>query len=110
MYMSARKYVYWTREMVLNIIREMAAQSQLLNSQDAIAKNEKLVGAARRLFGNWGNAVEGGGTLSCLASMERLFSRMRAEKFDMIGITRKNRNYMLEAVRAAAEEMVISKN
>ena len=51
----------------------------------------------------------GGGTLSCLASMERLFSRMRAEKFDMISITRKNRNYMLEAVRAAAEEMVAIK-
>lgn len=51
----------------------------------------------------------GNGTLTCLASMERLFSHIRAEKFDMIGITRKNRNHMLEAIRNSAREMVISK-
>jgi multimeric flavodoxin WrbA len=51
----------------------------------------------------------GNGILTCLASMERLFSHIRAEKFDMIGIIRKNRNYMLEAIRAAAKEMVLSR-
>lgn len=51
----------------------------------------------------------GNGTLTCLASMERLFSHIRAERFDMIGITRKNRDYMLEAIRNAASEMVKSR-
>ena len=51
----------------------------------------------------------GNGTLTCLASMERLFSHVRAEKFDMIGITRKNRSHMLEAIQASAREMVLSK-
>jgi len=51
----------------------------------------------------------GGGVLTCLSSMERLFSHMRAEVFDLIGITRKNRSYKLEAIRAAAKEMVITR-
>ena len=50
----------------------------------------------------------GNGTLSCLSSMERLLLHVRAERFDMIGITRRSRKYKLEAVRAAAEEMVVS--
>ena len=51
----------------------------------------------------------GNGTLTCLASMERLFSHVRAEKCDMIGITRKNRNYSLEAIRSSSKGMVSSK-
>ena len=47
----------------------------------------------------------GNGTNTCLASMERLFSHVRAVRFDMIGITRKNRDYMLEAIRSSAGEM-----
>ena len=51
----------------------------------------------------------GNGTLTCLASMERLFSHIRAEKFDMTGITRKNKNYILEAISNAAKEMAEGK-
>lgn len=53
------------------------------------------------------------GTINCLASMERLFLQMNNLQFmnlsaatgDFIGVTRKNRSYMLEAIRAAAEKM-----
>lgn len=50
----------------------------------------------------------GNGTLTCLSSMERLFSHVRATKFDMYGVTRKNREYMLKAIEAAASAMVLS--
>jgi multimeric flavodoxin WrbA len=51
----------------------------------------------------------GNGTLTCLASMERLFSHMRGEKFDLIGVTRKNRSYSLKAIQSAAEAMAASR-
>ncbi len=55
----------------------------------------------------------GVGTLHCLASMEKLFLHMNNLQYfdlssaqcDFIGVTQKNRKYMLEAVRAAAEKM-----
>ena len=48
----------------------------------------------------------GNGTITCLSSMERLFTHMRAEKFDFISITKKTRNFKLETVRLSVEEMV----
>lgn len=51
----------------------------------------------------------GNGTLSCLTSMERVFLHMnhtRPEKFEYIGVTRRTRGYMLEAIRAAGQNMV----
>ncbi|HBN85114.1 MAG TPA: flavodoxin family protein [Clostridiales bacterium] len=48
----------------------------------------------------------GNGTISCLASMERLFSHIRAQRFDMIGITRLNRNAMIEAIKESTSSMV----
>lgn len=51
----------------------------------------------------------GNGTLTCLASMERLFSHVRAARFDMMGVTRKNRAHMLEAIRSSAREMAVCK-
>ena len=47
----------------------------------------------------------GGGTLTCLSSFERLIQHLRMEKYDMIGITRKNRDYMLDAICKAAQRM-----
>ncbi len=47
----------------------------------------------------------GRGTLTCLSSMERLWSHVRADIFDLLGITRRNRDYMLEAIRSAAKMM-----
>lgn len=53
------------------------------------------------------------GTINCLASMERIFLHMNNLQFldlipamcDFIGVTQKNRSYMLEAIRAASEKM-----
>jgi multimeric flavodoxin WrbA len=56
------------------------------------------------------------GTIDCLASMAKLFLQMNNLEFlnfssvicDFIGVTQKNRSYMLEAIRAAAEKMAVS--
>ncbi len=51
----------------------------------------------------------GNGTLNCLASMERVFQHMnhiRPEQFEYVGVTRRTRSYMLEALRAAAQNLV----
>ncbi|WP_040412569.1 flavodoxin family protein [Desulfosporosinus sp. OT] len=48
----------------------------------------------------------GNGLTSCLTSMERLFTHVKAEKFDFIGITQKNKGYKLEAILKAGREMV----
>lgn len=48
----------------------------------------------------------GNGLTSCLTSMERFIMHVRAEKFDFLGITRKNRGYMLDTIFEAAKEMV----
>jgi multimeric flavodoxin WrbA len=47
----------------------------------------------------------GRGTLTCLSSMERLWTHMRADISDLLGITRRNRDYMLDAIRSAARQM-----
>lgn len=49
-----------------------------------------------------------GGTLTCLSSMERLVHHMRGVVFDLIGITRKNRDYKLSAIFSAAQAMAES--
>ncbi|MDR3585317.1 MAG: flavodoxin family protein [Desulfosporosinus sp.] len=48
----------------------------------------------------------GNGLTSCLTSMERLFTHVRAEKFDFVGITQKNKGYKLDALHEAGREMV----
>jgi multimeric flavodoxin WrbA len=48
----------------------------------------------------------GGGVVSCLASMERFVSHVKGVKFDLIGITRKSREYTLDTIKNAAKKMV----
>jgi multimeric flavodoxin WrbA len=48
----------------------------------------------------------GGGTVSCLASMEKILVRIRAESFDLVGVTQRNKSYMLDAIRSASQKMV----
>ncbi|AFM40924.1 multimeric flavodoxin WrbA [Desulfosporosinus acidiphilus SJ4] len=48
----------------------------------------------------------GNGITSCLTALERIFLTIKAEKFDLIGVTQKNRKYKLETIKAAAKEMV----
>ncbi|WP_088226736.1 flavodoxin family protein [Desulfosporosinus sp. FKB] len=50
----------------------------------------------------------GNGLTSCLTSLERLFLAVKAEKFDLIGVTQKNKSYKLETIKAAAKEMATS--
>ena len=47
----------------------------------------------------------GGGITSCLASMERLIHHTRGTVADLIGITRRSREYTLVTIRAAAAAM-----
>jgi len=44
----------------------------------------------------------GGGISSCLTQMERYTQHMRGQTADLIGITRRNRPYTLDHIRAAA--------
>lgn len=48
----------------------------------------------------------GNGLTSCLTSMERLFTQVKAEKFDFIGVTQKNKKYKMNTIREASREMV----
>jgi len=53
----------------------------------------------------------GSGTLSCLTNMERLFFHLNKidysnlKKFDYIGVTQRNKEYMLDAIEASAFKM-----
>ncbi|MDA8223162.1 flavodoxin family protein [Desulfosporosinus sp.] len=51
----------------------------------------------------------GNGITSCLTSMERLLTHVKAERFDFIGVTQKNRRYKLETIHDAAKEMVLKR-
>ncbi|CAA7600229.1 NADPH-dependent FMN reductase [Acididesulfobacillus acetoxydans] len=48
----------------------------------------------------------GNGLTSCLTSMERFLMHVKAEKFDLIGITQRSRGYKLDTIHAAARQMV----
>ena len=50
----------------------------------------------------------GGGIVSCLDEMNRLFSHLRCAVFDMITVTRKSRSYKPDAIREAAAAMSAS--
>ncbi len=63
------------------------------------------------LAGKWALCVaaaggSGGGTLTCLSSMAHFLDHVGARPFDLIGITRRSRAYMLEAIREAAHALV----
>ncbi|MDI7278204.1 MAG: NAD(P)H-dependent oxidoreductase [Anaerolineae bacterium] len=63
------------------------------------------------LGGKWALCVAaagggGRGTLTCLSSLERFLDHVGAHPFDLIGITRRTREYKLEAIRRAAEALV----
>lgn len=54
----------------------------------------------------------GNGTLSCLTNMERVFLHLNnmdyvnMPKFDYIGVTQRNKEYMLDAIESSAFKMV----
>jgi multimeric flavodoxin WrbA len=47
----------------------------------------------------------GGGITTCLLSMERLVQHTRGQVADLIGVTQRNRGYMVDAIRAAAKTL-----
>jgi multimeric flavodoxin WrbA len=57
----------------------------------------------------------GHGTLACLTQMDRLFLHMNhlnyreIKKFEYIGVTQRNKDYMLQAIKAAAEKIANDK-
>ena len=78
---------------------------------DRLRRCEAPRGEESALAGKWVLAVaaaggSGNGTLTCLSSLERLLFHVRARPFDLIGITRRSREYKLEAIRRAAQAMV----
>lgn len=78
---------------------------------EAMKENNKVQGKPFLCIAAAGGT--GYGTTSCLASLERIFLQMNnlqflafsAARCDCIGVTRKNKSYMLEAIRAAAGQM-----
>jgi multimeric flavodoxin WrbA len=47
----------------------------------------------------------GNGCISCLVTMEKFVDHIKGEKFDFIGVTRRNREYKLKAIYEAARLM-----
>jgi len=78
---------------------------------DRLRRCEAPRGDESALAGKWALVVaaaggSGNGTLTCLSSLERLLTHVRARPFDLIGITRRSREYQLEAICRAAQAMV----
>lgn len=51
----------WTRELVIHKIQEYCKQGKTINYSAIVVYDEPLTGAARRLFGTWGNAIQEAG-------------------------------------------------
>lgn len=78
---------------------------------DRLRRCEASRGEESVLAGKWALVVaaaggSGGGTLTCLSSLAHFLQHTRARAFDLIGITRRNREYTLTAIERAAEAMV----
>jgi len=78
---------------------------------DRLRRCEATRGAKSSMAGKWALVIAaagggGGGTLTCLSTLEQFLHHVGARPFDLIGITRRNREYTLEAIRRAAEGMV----
>ncbi len=78
---------------------------------DRLRRCEASRGDESALAGKWALAVaaaggSGNGTVACLGSLERLLLHVRARPFDLIGITRRSREYTLEAIGRAAKTMM----
>lgn len=72
---------------------------------EAIRGNESiLAGKGALVVATAGGG--GGGTLTCLSSLAHFLQHVRARYFDLMGVTRRNREYMVPAIERAAEAMV----
>ncbi len=50
----------------------------------------------------------GNGCIACLANMERFVDHLKGVKYDLIGITRRNKEYKLKAIYEAARQMTVN--
>ncbi len=78
---------------------------------DRLRRCEATRGEESALAGKWALLVaaaggSGGGTLTCLSSLSHFLQHVRARPFDLAGVTRRNREYMVPAIERAAEAMV----
>jgi multimeric flavodoxin WrbA len=78
---------------------------------DRLRRCEAHRGDEGALAGKWALVVAaagggGGGTLTCLSSLAHFLQHVRARPFDLMGVTRRNRGYMLDAIRQGAEAMI----
>ncbi|WP_242876272.1 flavodoxin family protein [Desulfosporosinus hippei] len=69
-------------------------------------KNEKTCLEGKPVISVAAAGGSGNGITTCLTSMERLFTHLKAEKFDFIGVTQKNKKYKIDTIREATKEMV----
>lgn len=70
-------------------------------------KNDKTFFEGKPVIAVAAAGGSGNGLTTCLTSMERFFTHVKAEKFDFIGITQKSRGYKLVTIQKAATEMVV---
>ena len=78
---------------------------------DRLRRCEATRGTESALAAKWALLVaaaggSGNGTLTCLSTLEQFLRHVGARPFDLIGITRRNRHYTLEAIRSAGEALV----
>lgn len=96
--------VYWG-----DMSESMKAFSDRVRRAEAL-KKEKTFFEGKPVIAVAAAGGSGNGTISCLTSMERFLMHVRAEKFDLIGITQKSRGYKLDTIHDAAKEMVARLN
>lgn len=74
-------------------------RSEAFKKENSFFENKPVIAVAAA--GGSGN-----GLTSTLTSLERILQHVRAEKFDLIGITQKSRGYKLDTIHEAAKSMV----
>lgn len=74
-------------------------RSEAFKKENSFFENKPVIAVAAA--GGSGN-----GLTSCLSSLERFLQHVRAEKFDLIGITQKSRGYKLDTIHEATKAMI----
>lgn len=72
---------------------------EALKKQNSYFENKLVISVAAA--GGSGNGIT-----TCLTSMERFFTQVKAEKYDFIGVTQKNKKYKINTIQEASKEMV----
>lgn len=95
--------VYWGE-----MSESAKAFSDRVRRCEALKNDEKTFFEEKPVIAVAAAGGSGNGLTTCLTSMERFITHVKAEKFDFIGITQKNRVYKLNTLQEATKEMVLS--